>query len=57
MGQAFGAAPQVRHEPPAAGDIVHSATTGQRLAGELQWQAQVPLVQGLRALADAMRAA
>ncbi len=57
MGQAFGATPQVRHEPPAAGDILHSATTGQRLAGELQWQAQVPLVQGLRALADAMRAA
>ena len=57
MAQAFDAMPKVRHEPAAAGDIAHSATTTTRLAQALDWQSSTALVDGLGALAHSLRAA
>jgi hypothetical protein len=45
----------VRHEPPAPGDIAHSATTPERLARTLGYRPATSLVQGLAALAAALR--
>lgn len=56
MAQAFEATPEVRHEPAAPGDIPHSATTTTRLAQALAWQPATPLLDGLGALAHALRA-
>ena len=56
MAQAFDAVPEVRHEPSAPGDIPHSATTTTRLAQALAWQPTTPLLDGLGALAHALRA-
>ncbi|MFM9900644.1 MAG: SDR family NAD(P)-dependent oxidoreductase [Polaromonas sp.] len=55
MAQAFDAAPEVRHEPAATGDIPHSATTTTRLAQALAWQPATSLLDGLGALAQALR--
>ncbi len=55
MKEAFGKPAQVRHEPPAHGDIAHSATNPARLTQTLGWQPATPFVQGLRALAESLR--
>ena len=55
MKEAFGKPAQVRHEPPATGDIAHSATNPARLQQTLGWQPATPFVQGLRALAESLR--
>ena len=55
MKEAFGKPAQVRHEPPANGDIAHSATNPARLQQTLGWQPATSFVQGLRALADSLR--
>ena len=55
MQEAFSKPAQVRHEPPAHGDIAHSATNPARLQQTLGWQPATSFVQGLRALADSLR--
>lgn len=55
MSKAFDAAPEVRHEPSAPGDIPHSATTTTRLAQALAWQPATSLLEGLGALALSLR--
>ena len=55
MKEAFGKTAQVRHEPPAHGDIAHSATDPARLKQTLGWQPATTFVQGLRALAESLR--
>jgi UDP-glucose 4-epimerase len=55
MKEAFGKPAEVRHEPPASGDIAHSATNPARLQQTLGWQSATPFVQGLRALAESLR--
>ena len=55
MKEAFGKPAQVKHEPPAHGDIAHSATNPARLRETLGWQPATSFVQGLRALADSLR--
>lgn len=55
MKEAFGKPAEVRHEPPATGDIAHSATSPERLKQTLGWQPDTPFVQGLRALAESLR--
>ena len=56
MAHAFDAAPEVRHEPSASGDITHSATTTTRLKQALAWQSSTALVDGLGALARSLHA-
>lgn len=55
MAKAFGKTPQVQHEPPASGDIAHSATSTLRLADALDWQPATALECGLQALAASLR--
>ena len=55
MKEAFGKPAEVRHEPPATGDIAHSATNPARLKQTLGWQPATTFVQGLRALAESLR--
>ena len=55
MKEAFGKPADVRHEPPATGDIAHSATNPARLRQTLGWQPATTFVQGLRALAESLR--
>lgn len=55
MALAFGCAPDVRHEPPAPGDIAHSATTTTGLVHAFGWQPTTALVDGLGALAQSLR--
>ena len=55
MKEAFGKPAEVRHEPPATGDIAHSATSPARLKQTLGWQPATTFVQGLRALAESLR--
>jgi UDP-glucose 4-epimerase len=55
MKEAFGKSAEVQHEPPATGDIAHSATHPARLKQSLGWQTDTRLVQGLRALAESLR--
>ncbi len=55
MKVAFGKPAEVRHEPPAPGDIADSATNPARLQQTLGWQPATPFVQGLRALAESVR--
>ena len=55
MKEAFGKPAEVRHEPPATGDIAHSATNPARLRQTLGWQPATSFVQGLRALAESLR--
>ena len=55
MKEAFGKPAEVRHEPPATGDIAHSATNPARLRQTLGWQPATTFVQGLRALAESLR--
>ncbi|MBC7609445.1 MAG: SDR family NAD(P)-dependent oxidoreductase [Polaromonas sp.] len=55
MKEAFGKPAEVRHEPPATGDIAHSATNPARLKQTLGWQPATSFVQGLRALAESLR--
>ena len=55
MKEAFGKPAVVRHEPPATGDIAHSATDPARLRQTLGWQPATTFVQGLRALAESLR--
>lgn len=55
MKEAFGKPAEVHHEPPASGDIAHSATNPARLQQTLGWQSVTPFVQGLRALAESLR--
>ncbi|MCJ0765432.1 NAD-dependent epimerase/dehydratase family protein [Variovorax terrae] len=57
MTEAFGRPAQVRHEAPAAGDVLHSATTPARLQQALDYRPGTSLVQGLRALAASLRGA
>ena len=54
MKEAFGKPAEVRHEPPATGDIAHSATNPARLKQTLGWQPATTFVQGLRALAESL---
>ena len=56
MKEAFGKPAVVRHEPPATGDIAHSATNPARLTLTLGWAPATTFVQGLRALAQSLRA-
>ena len=55
MKEAFDKPALVRHEPPATGDIAHSATNPARLKQTLGWQPATTFVQGLRALAGSLR--
>jgi len=55
MKEAFDKPAMVRHEPPATGDIAHSATNPARLKQTLGWQPATTFVQGLRALAGSLR--
>lgn len=55
MAEAFGKTSQVQHEPPASGDIAHSATSIRRLADTLAWRPETALVTGLQALATSLR--
>lgn len=55
MKKAFDKPAVVSHETAATGDIAHSATSPARLTQTLGWQPQTSFVQGLRALAEAMR--
>jgi UDP-glucose 4-epimerase len=55
MKEAFDKPAVVRHEPPATGDIAHSATNPARLIQTLGWQPATTFVQGLRALAESLR--
>ena len=55
MKEAFGKPAVVCHEPPATGDIAHSATNPARLKQALGWEPATTFVQGLRALAESLR--
>ena len=55
MKEAFDKPAVVCHEPPAIGDIAHSATNPARLQQTLGWQSNTSFVQGLRALAESLR--
>ena len=55
MKVAFGKTAEVLREPPATGDIAHSATNPARLIQTLGWQPATPCVHGLRALAESLR--
>ena len=55
MKEAFDKPAEVRHEPPANGDIAHSATNPARLKQTLGLQPATTFVQGLRALAESLR--
>ncbi len=55
MGFAFGKAAQVRHAPATVGDILHSATTADRVRTALDWTPATPLDAGLQALAASLR--
>ena len=55
MKEAFDKPAIVQHEPPATGDIAHSATNPARLQQTLGWKITTPFVQGLRALAESLR--
>jgi UDP-glucose 4-epimerase len=55
MAKAFGKTPRIQHEPPASGDIAHSATSTLRLADALAWQPATALLCGLQALAVSLR--
>ena len=57
MAEAFGKQKQVRHEPPAAGDIAHSGSNPARLAQALGWKPETALVHGLGELARSLRTA
>lgn len=55
MKEAFDKPAEVLREPPATGDIAHSATNPARLMQTLDWQPATTFVQGLRALAESLR--
>lgn len=55
--EAFGQSAPIRHEPPATGDILHSAMSPQAIAQALDYTPGTSLVAGLRALADSLRVA
>ena len=55
MKEAFDKPAAVLREPPATGDIAHSATNPARLMQTLGWQPATTFVQGLRALAESLR--
>ena len=55
--EAFGQTATIRHEPPASGDIAHSAMSPQAIAQALDYTPATSLVAGLRALADTLRVA
>ena len=55
MKKAFDKPALVSHEAAATGDIAHSATSPVRLVQTLGWQPKTSFIQGLRALAEALR--
>ena len=50
LASCFGRTPEVVFDPPAPGDIRHSAMRPDRIQRALQFRAQTPLLEGLRTL-------